>query len=196
MNDESPSITALKKFSRGNLSLNDILAIEKEFSGASDRAFGVLWASLVERAVESAIMKLMRDGLSNTEKGKIFGDKGPVQTFSAKIWLGYAFNVFGPKTKHDLNVIRELRNQFAHSRKFLPFSLDLVRKVCSTLLIPDLRIAKIPPSLLKKVRAEEKQIDKKDAKTRYAIACHTIMIDLIECYERPTPRTPKDLLLP
>src|SRR5260221_3714907 len=55
-------------------------------------------------------------------------ENGPLRSFNAKIIAGYAFKLYDGKVKADLDVIREIRNAFAHSRKMLRFNDRLIIK--------------------------------------------------------------------
>jgi hypothetical protein len=68
---------------------------------------------------------------------ELFEYRGTLGSFGAKIDIGYAFKLFGPKTKKDLNIIRSLRNQFAHSRMPILFTTLVVKKCCDQLTYPD-----------------------------------------------------------
>ena len=183
----SASIKALKQFAHGVVTVDDLVAIERELNTAGSRTTAVVWASVVQEQVRRTIIHGMRSDLSNTIRGAIIDHDRPLGTFSAQNLAGYAFNMFGRKTFHDLEIIRELRNVFAHSRKALKFSTKEVSRVCATLQIPDLLVARVPPSLLIRANKAKKKIDRRVAKTRYVIACHTIALNLIEIYERPLP---------
>jgi DNA-binding MltR family transcriptional regulator len=187
MGTESTSVKALKKHGNEPLTIADLGALEKEFVGASDRALVILWASMVDEQIRRAIPKRMRQDISKTMLDKVIGDKGPFTTFSSKILVGYAFGVFGRVTYHDLEIIRALRNQFAHSRKPLSFDTPEVRKACETLQIPDMDAFKVPPGIVTPPRKGYRDIDRKKPQIRFAVACHTINLHLYEVYERPLP---------
>jgi hypothetical protein len=57
------------------------------------------------------------------------GNDGPLGTFSAKIWLGYGLELYGPKTRHDLE--SHIRNAFAHTKKAITFESPAVENKCS-----------------------------------------------------------------
>jgi hypothetical protein len=107
-------------------------------------------------------------------------------TVSAKILMAYALGVFGRKTEHDLRLIRELRNGFAHVRKALGFSVPEIAAVCSNLYLPDMkRIAKFPQPMLRVVNGKRSTPDMKDAKQRYLTACYTISAGLLLFAQQP-----------
>ena len=95
---------------------------------ASDRASAILGAAVLDGALESVILPKFRK-LTEAQIKELFGPDSPLGTFSAKIRIGYALNLYGPKTRSDLDSIREVRNAFAQTRKRIYFSTKEVRTV-------------------------------------------------------------------
>jgi DNA-binding MltR family transcriptional regulator len=65
--------------------------------------------------------------LSKNDFVSIFGPERPLASFSAKIKICHAFGLIGAKTAHDLNVLREVRNAFAHGLRKMNFKTREVR---------------------------------------------------------------------
>lgn len=79
--------------------------------------------------VEHELDKLLRRKFARKDDDtweKLVGDKGPLSSLNTKIIAGYAFKIFDEKTEHDLHIIREIRNTFAHARKLLAFNDPLI----------------------------------------------------------------------
>jgi hypothetical protein len=172
-------IKAFKKYTRDDPTFNDLPAMEQEFYGDEDRAVVILQASMVEAILENSIAHKMRHDLTDETKKAIFDFEGPVGTFSAKIIMAFALGIFGASTKHDLDLIRLMRNQFAHCRKPLKFSTPVVADVCRYLLLPDIAGISLTPMALLKISKTEK-VDLKNPKTRYTTSCHSIAAHLLE----------------
>src|SRR6266576_2325749 len=86
---------------------------------------------------------------------------------------------FGAKTKHDLDMIRLLRNHFAHCRKPLRFSTPVVSDVCKHLLLPDIAEVNPPPMTLHKISENhDATTDIKSPKTLHITCCHSISVHL------------------
>ena len=113
-------------------------ALEKEVFNTSDRVTAVMLGAFVETALEKLLASRMRRNLNKTERDQMFGFEGAVGTFSAKIIIAYAMNIIGPITYSDLKLIKELRNQFAHSRIAFDFQTPEVAAVCNELKVPKL----------------------------------------------------------
>ena len=154
----------LKAYDAGEPTVADLAAMEKEFYAEGDRACGILMGSLVENALETAITQIMRRGVSRSD---IFGFNGPAGSFSAKITLAYGLGIYRSKTKHDLNLIRELRNKFAHCRRPIRFETDVTKAVCDHLRLPDIDLKSI------QIR------DSNDPKERFIVTCQKITFHLL-----------------
>jgi hypothetical protein len=162
---------------------------EEEFYGESDRAAGILLVSMVEDALDAALKKLFRSGAPFS---KLFSYEGPLGTFSAKIELGYALSLFGEKSRHDLDLLRRLRNGFAHYRAPLHFDVPEVKAVCEHLVIPTLPGA-IPASVRYETgRVKAFGVPPKDhpkyPRFLFSSACHTLTFHLGTLPRRPHER--------
>ena len=73
---------------------------------------------------------------------KLLDERGPLRSFAAKITIGHAFGIYDAKVEHDLNIVRTIRNAFAHSKKLLDFD--------DKLLVPELLSAHCLDMKLKK----------------------------------------------
>jgi hypothetical protein len=170
-------IRNLKTFARGDLTIDDLPALEAELYGANDRASAVMLGALVENSLTTFMARQLRLDLSKDEKRRLFDYEGPLSNFASKIMLTYALGLIGPITRDDLNLIRLLRNEFAHARKPFGFETTVVAAVCKHLKTPDLPHSIIRfglPSLGKPVD------DITHPRTRYRSACHTISSSLLK----------------
>lgn len=100
----------------------------------SDRACGVLGAALLDAKLES----IFRTNLKLYEKELLDNFSSPLSSFSARIVLARALNWINDDAYHDLNKIRSIRNEFAHSFDHdLSFENQSIVDRCA-----DLRIAR------------------------------------------------------
>ncbi len=63
------------------------------------------------------------------QRKALFGRMAPLSTFSAKIELGYAVGLYSEPFHTNLNMIREVRNRFAHSFNALSFNHPDIGKI-------------------------------------------------------------------
>jgi hypothetical protein len=81
----------------------------------------VMLGSVLEVNLTIFVQSKLRPSLNADDRRRLFDFSGLIGTFGAKTMIGYAFNWFGPDTRHDVELIRTMRNEFAHSRKSFRF---------------------------------------------------------------------------
>jgi hypothetical protein len=124
--------------------------LEKDKTGLADYAIALICQTFVEKALEIAIFASLAPYDEEANK-RIFDydNRGPIADFSAKIKLGYVMGIFGKETKADLDLIREIRNAFAHSLQPISFETKEVIDMCGRLAIQpmaQIRVAGFPPT--------------------------------------------------
>jgi hypothetical protein len=101
----------------------------------SDRATALVLGAILEQGLELAILSHCVLGWntpeSESEQRKLFGggEDAPIN-FAVKIRLAYALGVYGPNTRDDLDLMRHIRNLFAHDRGHLTFNDEIASKLC------------------------------------------------------------------
>jgi len=107
----------------------------------ADRATALVLGAILEQGLELAILShcvlgwiTTRGSEANEEQKKLFrGGEDGAMTFSIKIRLAYALGVYGPKSRDDLDMMRHIRNFFAHERSHLTFDDPDVVGLCDQL---------------------------------------------------------------
>ena len=175
MSNEPTYIKNLKTLARADPKSENFEALEREmYTSGSDRATAVLFASFVEINLENFIVSKLRPNLNSDDRKQLFDYEGAIGTFSSKIIIAYAFKLIGPVTRFDLNLIRILRNEFAHSRIPINFDTPEVKSVCDKLKLADLPASISPFGLLNRWHREGMEYAQNinHPKTRYICACH------------------------
>src|SRR5262245_11668277 len=93
----------------------------QEIFDMADTAVVVNSASRVEAWLASAIRTKMRSDLPSRVRDRMFTNYGPLNTFSGKIDIAYAFSIVDVETYNELRAIKDIRNRFAHARNFIKF---------------------------------------------------------------------------
>jgi hypothetical protein len=182
MVDEPAYIKNLRALTRAEPEFKHLEALEQElYVSGSDRAAAVMFGSLLEINLERLLSKPMRLDLNSRDRRQLFEFEGAMGTFSSKIVVAYALKLIGPIVRADLDLVRFLRNEFAHSRIPFGFKSPEVRAVCDQFKIVDLPGSNIPHGYLNRVPQEElaAAIDKGNAKTRFLTECHSLSYRLI-----------------
>jgi hypothetical protein len=180
MPTEPAYIREFKRFTQGDITIDDLPRLEAELYGTNDRASAVMQASLTESSLQTFLQSHLRPSFNVSDMRLLFDFSGILGSFAAKITVAYAFNWFGPETRHDLNLIRLIRNEFAHSRKSFEFVDAPVAAVCVQLKSPEWAGAELPIAL--ETMADEPpwaDSDRSHPRTRYRTACHTISLRLL-----------------
>lgn len=94
-----------------------------------DRAAVLVCVSSLELALEDAIWSHSVP-LAHNERKAFFGGKGVARTLADKIFLAYVLGVIGPKTRKDLDRVRDIRNDFAHAKRHVDFNTREIHASC------------------------------------------------------------------
>lgn len=85
----------------------------------------ILGAVLVEHELDGEL----QDHLPHKDKtvwAELTKEVGPLRTFSQKIVMGYALRIYNNDFRSNLDIVRTIRNQFAHSKRILSFDNPLI----------------------------------------------------------------------
>lgn len=88
----------------------DLNAFSGPFRAESDRACAVLGAALLDARLESLYNRRLR-----CFTDELLSNNGPLGTFSARIRVARALAWISDDVQYDLNLIRTIRNEFAHN---------------------------------------------------------------------------------
>jgi hypothetical protein len=117
------SARTLRDLSRAQRMLREeTRAAIDEIKQSSDRAACILMSAMVERHLErSILLRLMIPG-GDDKTSALFERDGALSTFYGNTHLAYALDLITSEMKSDLDIIRRVRNAFAHSQ--LPVSFQ------------------------------------------------------------------------
>jgi DNA-binding MltR family transcriptional regulator len=124
MTDEDPKIIEVHPLTRA-----EYINMLSEHAEAGN---ALVAAGLVEDALEKLILHAVIP-LSNTLAARIFDGLGPLSQFSAKIEVAYIFRLVDEATYKDLLAIKEIRNRFAHTSRFVNFKSEEIDTACQRL---------------------------------------------------------------
>lgn len=104
------------------------------FQAESERGSALLAGALLDDVLVERLREFFVPDTDRVES--VFGQNGPLGSFSARITMGYLVGLYGPKTRETLDKIRDIRNTFAHVHEIAKFTDPEVSRVCLSLL-PD-----------------------------------------------------------
>jgi len=107
----------------------DTAHIDAATSHESDRGVALTMAAFFDLT----LAKLLRARFASAKQSQLieplFGAFGPLSTFSAKIRISYAIDLLQEWMALDLNLVRQIRNEFAHSLEPKTFSDPIIDKL-------------------------------------------------------------------
>jgi hypothetical protein len=132
-------------------------------SDTDDRAAAILAAALVETSLIGPVALATRN---EARIKKLFWKPfARWNTFEKRIKEAECVRLIGPQTKNNLDIIRLVRNAFAHSLSEIDFTTPEVERACSLKLIrPELLAAPEPT---------------RQARYHYCYACHEVFQAMI-----------------
>ena len=104
-------------------------------SEESDRARVIIVASWIDEFLKVKLMNEFSKGNSDARK-TLFANNGPFATFSAKICAAFCAGWIDKDVHDDIQVIRKLRNDFAHNYNPLSLEEKDIRNQIESLKVP------------------------------------------------------------
>jgi hypothetical protein len=148
----------------------------EELFQSSDRVAAIMCAALVEHELMNAISARLEDA---GDVSALFhsGEASPFGTFKQRIVAGKALGIYRAETAADLDLIRDIRNQFAHALLRIDFENEHISATCT-----DLR------HYLRWEQVEGREV--KPMRVKYEDVCMSISFGLmrrtVEAYEQKT----------
>lgn len=110
-----------------------ITAHYDELRGESARAATILAVTSLEDEMKMLVLKRFPGEISEAAIDGLFGVDRPLNTYSAKNAVCFAFGFYGEKTKSLISKIAYVRNVFAHEKDARSFAHPEVFKCCKKL---------------------------------------------------------------
>lgn len=161
---------------------DDLARFTDELQRETDRGLALVGAALIDDRLSQTLRSFFCDGKA---AGNLLKEgEAPLGTFSSRIELCFALGLIDEFEYHEINLIRKVRNEFAHSKHGTTFQTEKIKSLCSNLQ------AHLP---------EESGYPTKDSRFRLV---NSIVAVVLRLYYRPewvakerrTPKTwvPKD----
>lgn len=140
MSSDPVYLRNLKRYSRAHISTPEEGPEQlADFAAESDRGAIILAATNVEDSLELALRGKMPHLAHDKEATTaMFGADGTLSTYSDKTLMAYALGLIDKKEKKNIDVIRQIRNACAHSRKPLSLAMPVLVEAVKAVVSPDL----------------------------------------------------------
>jgi hypothetical protein len=150
----------------------------------NDRGAAILTATNTENSLRHALSRRLAVGRESYPQ--LFGMHGPMGTFDLKIRMARALKIFGSETNDNLDLIRKIRNAFAHSTIPITFRTAAIIELCKFLTVPFV----LPPKSIRVVDGKIVDPDEpSEARQRFTTVCenttHNLFIYGQDCPQRP-----------
>ena len=111
-----------------------LMALVEEMEGQTDRGVAIVGAAWVEEGLFAAIESFLHSGTQPWKR--LFDISGPMSTLSAKTDLARLLGMISKVIWSDLHIIRDIRNEFAHTPQAIDFETDEISKEVENLKVP------------------------------------------------------------
>jgi DNA-binding MltR family transcriptional regulator len=105
-----------------------------EFQHKSDRAVAILGTVYLERYLGQLLANFLVN--DPAEVAKLLDQERPLGSFSARIKAVYSLGLVSANEYHDLNLMLEVRNQFANEAEGASFNDEIIREKCLRFKLP------------------------------------------------------------
>lgn len=113
---------------RGQLGLDKYNTFVSQFHKETDRAAGILAGSFVECSLRDFLLAFL---INDAAVCELFdGPYAPLSTFSARAKLCFAMGLISKGFLRNLDIVREIRNHFAHHPLATSFANPEVEHLC------------------------------------------------------------------
>lgn len=96
----------------------------RELHSESDRAVALVGGAVVEQCLHDALLVHLHKDKRLTDR--LFHPSSALGSFAIKIDLGYLVGLYGDGARSELNLIRKIRNEFAHNLEVQTFAAEPV----------------------------------------------------------------------
>jgi DNA-binding MltR family transcriptional regulator len=156
--------------------------LKQEFEKETDRGAAIFATSLFDAALRNLLIGYF---VANTNsKDEIFdGPNAPLSTLSSKIIMSYRLGILSDRYVRDLNLIRKIRNEFAHNIQGCDFNHSGILSRIQELEKSSQTVAKL--NIMKGLKESEDN----DARNIFLQTCSWMLAEIQNKIEKLKPLT-------
>lgn len=106
----------------------ELIEFRRTLTKESDRAAALMAGAYLDELLKTLISEQLVDD-ANIQKS-VIGTGGAIDSFASRINLAYLLGLIPDNIRYDLDLIRRIRNEFAHTAGPMDFEKDSVRSRC------------------------------------------------------------------
>jgi DNA-binding MltR family transcriptional regulator len=130
----------------------------------------ILGATLLEYDIDQLLRAKLKHRDDETWT-RLTGEKGAISSFSSKTELAYALGIIDAELKKNIDLVRRIRNDFAHSRIVIDFDTPEISAELRRITLPKKRRTPLYKSLHEIVRALASRQEPLPPSVAYAWLC-------------------------
>ena len=179
---------SLQRLTRERWTPDDYDKVAGELLEGSDRASAIIGAAIAEDALVDALVSRFQKMATDDIDKLFYAETAPLQTFSAKIRIGHAMGIYGLKLRAQLDIIRTVRNAFAHSMRPLEYEYPLIKDKVARLRqieLTEMGLSNTAPIL--RGRFVANCVDLMIAFRRYSLLNHGLILHSLPDWEDGAP---------
>jgi hypothetical protein len=111
--------------SRGAPTPDEFRRAMSEISSGSDRAVALVGGAILETTLTDTLKVFLHRKKKITDD--LFRPSGACGAFATKIHLGFLIGLYGEDAHRELTIMKDIRNQFAHSLQINDFNTEKIR---------------------------------------------------------------------
>jgi hypothetical protein len=162
------TVRDLSRISPTHKETEEIISV---FEQAHPIVTAILGTALVEHELDLLLRRKLLRPDSDTEWARLTSDDGPLGTFSQKTLCAHVLKLFDDATKRNIDIIRVIRNQFAHTKRLINFENPLIVAELKKVQYTRKRWHRLQAKLL---------ADPKNAQQAFANVCSIVAASLIK----------------
>ena len=125
-----------KRNSSTEIGLQEWSGFFDELKSESERGAAILASVWIESLLERKLRIQFAKGNSETRR-KLFDLNGPFSAFSSKTLVAHALGWIDSEVFHDINLVRKIRNVFAHELHGTDFDYPKVSRLIDKFTVPE-----------------------------------------------------------
>lgn len=132
---EVRTIMVRRRRTQKRVKVEDITGFFEEFNRESDRGAAIIGAAMLDERLRQLMGAFLVDDSTKVDQ-LLEGPLAPLGSFASRIGTSYCLGLISKDEYHDLQIVREIRNVFAHELHGLSFSDARVKDKCTQLHLP------------------------------------------------------------
>lgn len=122
----------MTKKQKSSISLSSLRQAAATFTKQSDRGSALIAVAWVDDALEACLRAFLRHDKNIADM--LLQPEGPLGSFSSRIKTAYLLGIINASLYSDLDIMRKIRNDFAHVRHAVRFNDQSIKDRCKFLV--------------------------------------------------------------